>query len=151
MSEWIDFEFERICDEIEAGDSIEVVGPQIELDLGQESLLHDVEKARTGAEPILEKVEGRSGEEPDLMEVEEAVRTGDAPVQEAVEEKREQSLRTGDLPVREVGEGDLFFVSNLKGKMVTSCHVRETFLHLRSQFFSPALLISLNQVLSLTR
>ena len=26
MSEWIDFEFERICDEIEAEDSIEVVG-----------------------------------------------------------------------------------------------------------------------------
>ena len=26
MSKWIDFEFERICDEIEAEDSIEVVG-----------------------------------------------------------------------------------------------------------------------------
>ena len=43
MSKWIDFEFERICDEIEAEDSIEVVGPQIELDLGQESLIYDVE------------------------------------------------------------------------------------------------------------
>jgi len=43
MSEWIDFEFERICDEIEVEDSIEVVGPQIKLDLGQDSLLYDVE------------------------------------------------------------------------------------------------------------
>ena len=61
-------------------------------------------------------VEDRSGEELDLMEVEEAVRTGDAPVREAVKEKMGAepvsagvSLRIGDLPVREVGEGDLFF------------------------------------------
>jgi len=43
MSEWIDFEFERIFDEIEAEDSIGVVGPQIGLDLGQESFISDVE------------------------------------------------------------------------------------------------------------
>jgi len=71
---------------------------------------------RVVAKPVLEMVGDRSGEEPDLMEVEEAVRTGDAPVREAVEEKTGAepvsagvSLGTGDLPVREVGEGDLFF------------------------------------------
>jgi len=75
-----------------------------------EETVHDVEKARTGAEPVLEKVEGRSGEEPDLMEVEEAVQIGDASVREAVEEKMGaepvsagMSLGTGDLPVWEVG------------------------------------------------
>jgi len=36
-------EFVEICDEIEVENSIEVVGPQIELDLGQGSLIHDVE------------------------------------------------------------------------------------------------------------
>ena len=43
MSEWIDFEFERICDEIEAEDSIEVVESQIKLDLGQGPLMHSDE------------------------------------------------------------------------------------------------------------
>ena len=139
MSEWIDFEFERICDEIEAEDSIEVVGPQIELDLGQESLINDVEPPvevpgvvptvvveeevlasvkkkekdqaeGIRAEPIPEADElkredqsvgtgepvyehDRSGEEPDLMDVDPTVRTGEAPVREGLEE------RTGVEPV----------------------------------------------------
>ena len=33
MSEWLEYEFEKICDEIEAEDSIEDFGPQIELNL----------------------------------------------------------------------------------------------------------------------
>jgi len=81
-----------------------------------EETAHDIEKARTGAEPVLEMLENRSGEEPDLMEVKEVVRTGDAPIREAVEEKTGAepvsagvSLGTGDLPVREVREGDLLF------------------------------------------
>jgi len=36
-------EFVEIFEEIEDEDSIEVVGPQIELDLGQGSSIHDVE------------------------------------------------------------------------------------------------------------
>jgi len=168
MSDWIDFEFERICDEIEAEDSIEVVGPQIELDLGQESFISDVEppvevprviptvvvkeeedssvevlasiekkerdqaegtgavlvpeaaeialkdqsertaeetvhvieEARTGAEPVHEY--DRSGEEPNLMEVEGAVGTGEPVLEEAME-------GTGGMPVQETGAGDLHF------------------------------------------
>ena len=130
-------EFVEICEEIEVEDSIEVVGPQIELDLGQGSSIHDVELSvevpgvvptvvveeeedssvkvlasgkkmvrdqveGTGAVPVPEaaelKMEGqtvetgepvlevdRSGEEPDLMEVDQAGRTGDAPVREVME------------------------------------------------------------------
>jgi len=33
MSEWLEYEFEKICHEIEAEDSIEDFGPQIELNL----------------------------------------------------------------------------------------------------------------------
>ena len=36
-------EIMEICEEIELEDSIEVVGPQIELDLRQGSSIHDVE------------------------------------------------------------------------------------------------------------
>ena len=43
MSEVHASEFVEICEEIEVEDSIEVVGPQIELDLGQGSSIHDVE------------------------------------------------------------------------------------------------------------
>ena len=50
------------------------------------------EAVRTG-EHVHE--EDRSGEEPDLMEVDQAVRTGDAPVREVMEE------RTGAEPVPE--------------------------------------------------
>jgi len=81
-----------------------------------EETVHDVETPRTGAKPVLEKVEDRSGSKPDLMEVEEAVRAGDEPVRDAVEEKTGAepvsvgvSLGAGDLPVGEVGEDDLFF------------------------------------------
>ena len=56
------------------------------------------------------------GEEPDLMEVNQVVRTGGEPVHEAVEEKtgaepvpEDVGMETGDIPVREVGEGDLHF------------------------------------------
>ena len=41
VSEWIESEFERICVEIEEEERIESVGPQIELDLGEESSIND--------------------------------------------------------------------------------------------------------------
>jgi len=60
--------------------------------------------------------EDRSGEEPDLMEVDQAVRTGDAPVREVIEERTGAEPvpevveeKTGAIPVREVGGGDLRF------------------------------------------
>jgi len=139
MVEVLASEIVEICEEVEIEDSIEVFGPQIELDLGQGSSIHDVEPPvevagvvptvvveeeeessvevltfvrktmvdqaeRTGAEPVPgvaelkwegqamgigESVheEDRSGEEPDLMEVDQAVRTGDATVREVMEEE----------------------------------------------------------------
>jgi len=64
-------------------------------------------------EPVC--MEDRSGEEPDLMEVDQVVRTGGEPVHEAVEEKtgaepvpEDVAVGTGDIPVREVREGDLY-------------------------------------------
>jgi len=65
-------------------------------------------------EPVLEV--DRSGEEPDLMEVNPAVRTRDAPVREVMEERtgvepvpKEAVEETGAMPVRKTGEGDLHF------------------------------------------
>ena len=65
-------------------------------------------------EPVHE--EDRSGEEPDLMEVDQAVRTRDAPVREVMGERtgakpvpEEVEEETGAMPVREAGEGDLHF------------------------------------------
>jgi len=103
-------------DQVE-GTGVEPVPETAELELRDQSertveeTVRDVEKARTGAEPVLEKVEDRSGEEPDLMEVEEVVRTGDAPVREAEEEPvpASVSMGTGEMPVRDVAECDLFF------------------------------------------
>jgi len=154
----------EICEEIEVEDSIEVFGPQIELNLEnsedlekppvevagvaptvvvevkEESsveVLASVEKTMgdlaegTGAEPVPEaaklKLEGqvvgtgepvheedRSDEEPDLMEVDQVVRTGGEPVHEAVEEStgaepvsEDVEMGTRAIPVREVGESDL--------------------------------------------
>jgi len=65
-------------------------------------------------EPVHEH--DRSGEEPDLMEVDQAVQTGDAPVREVMEERtgvepvpEEVEEEIGAMPVRETGEGDLHF------------------------------------------
>jgi len=65
-------------------------------------------------EPV--HVEDISGEEPDLMEVDQVVRIGGKPDHEAVEEKtgaepapEDVAMKTGDIPIREVGEGDLHF------------------------------------------
>jgi len=43
VSEWIEAEFERICEEIEEEEQTESVGPQIELDLGEELSIHNEE------------------------------------------------------------------------------------------------------------
>ena len=131
VSEWLETEFDRICDEIESEDPIEVVEPQIDLDLGEGSSINDdeppvevprvvptvvieeedssVEILISGKEMKADQAEGigvvpvpedaelkregqavgtgepvldddRLGEEPDLMEVDPAVRTGDVPV-----------------------------------------------------------------------
>jgi len=158
----------EICEEVEVGDSIEIFGPQIELDLGQGSSIHDVkplvnvprvvptvvveeeedssveilasgkkmkgdQAEGTGAEPIPEAAElkregqavrtgepvheeDRSGEEPDLMEVDQVVRTRYAPVREVMEERtgvepvlEEVEEETGAMPIRETGKDDLPF------------------------------------------
>jgi len=67
-----------------------------------EETVHDVEQARTGVKSVLEMVKDRSGEKPDLMEVEGAVGTGELVLEEAVE-------GTGAMPVQETGAGDLHF------------------------------------------
>jgi len=59
-----------------------------------EETVHDVEEAKIGAEPVLEKMKDRSGAEPDLMEVEEAVRPRD----ELVHEVEESDLFFKDYP-----------------------------------------------------
>ena len=41
VSDWIEAEFERICVEIEEEERLEFIGPQIELDLGEGSSIHD--------------------------------------------------------------------------------------------------------------
>jgi len=84
----------------------------------------------TGSEPILEAAETKLGgqavgtgesvhvedrsEEPDLMKVDQVVRTGDEPAHEVVEEKsgvklvpEDIAVETRDIPIRKVGEGDL--------------------------------------------
>jgi len=43
ISEWLETEFDRICDEIESEDPIEAVEPQIDLDLGEGSSINDEE------------------------------------------------------------------------------------------------------------
>ena len=43
VSEWLETEFDRICDEIKEEDPIEVFGPQIDLDLGEGSSINDDE------------------------------------------------------------------------------------------------------------
>ena len=87
----------------------------------------------TGAEPIPEAAElkwedqvvgtgepvheeDRSGEELDLMEVDQAVQSGDAPVREVMEERTGAEPapevveeETGAILVRKTGEGDLHF------------------------------------------
>ena len=180
VSEWLETEFDRICEEIEAEDSTEVVGPQSELDLGVEASIcvdeppvevpgvvptveveegdssveilistKEIKKDQaegTGTKPVPEDAmlrrEGqavgtgepildvdRSGEEPDLMDVDSVVRAGEVPVREILEtgtgavsvpEKadertgsenvlKEAGEDTGAMPFRETGEGDLCF------------------------------------------
>jgi len=90
----------EICEGVEVEDSIEVFGPQIELDLGQGSSIHDVEPPVevTGVVPT-EVVEEE--EESSVEVIEE--RTGAEPVPEDVREE------TGAIPVWEAGEGDFHF------------------------------------------
>jgi len=157
----------EICDEVEIKDPIEVFGPQIVLDLGEGSSIHDDEPAievsgvvptvevedgdssveiiisgkemkkdqaeGTGTEPVPEdamlRKEGQavgtgepvldmdgSGEEPDLMEIDTANRTGDVPAREVMEEgtgtepvPEEVVREAGAVPVQETGEDDLHF------------------------------------------
>ena len=43
VTEWLEIEFDRICEEIESEDPIEVVKPQFDLDLGEGSSINDEE------------------------------------------------------------------------------------------------------------
>jgi len=43
VSEWLETEFDQICEEIKSEDLIEVVEPQIDLDLGEGSSINDEE------------------------------------------------------------------------------------------------------------
>jgi len=76
----------------------------------------------TGAEPIPEAAELKWEDqvvgtgEPDLMEVDQAVQSGDAPVREVMEERTGAEPapevveeETGAILVRKTGEGDLHF------------------------------------------
>ena len=167
VSELLEYEFEKICDEIEAEESIEDFGPQIELnlenpeDLGEppvevvgvaptevieveeedsfveflasEKEMKGDQADGTGAVPVPEAAESKregqsvgtgepilkidiSGEEPDQIEVDPTVRTGEAPIREVMEETtrvepvpKEVEQDTRAMPVRETGEGDLHF------------------------------------------
>jgi len=105
--------------------SVEVLasGKEMKVDqaegTGTEPVPEAAESKREGqfvgtGEPILEV--DRSGEEPDLMEVDQTVRTGDAPIREVMEERtgadpvpKEVEEETGAMPVPKTGEGDLHF------------------------------------------
>jgi len=80
----------------------------------EDALLREAGQAVGTGEPVL--VEDRSGEEPDLMETDEAVRTGDVPVREVLETgtgsepvPEEAERGTGVVPDLGSGEGDLHF------------------------------------------
>ena len=86
----------EICEEIEVEDSIEVFGPQIELDLGQGSSIHDVEPSIEvpGVVPtvVVEEEEDSSVEflaSGKKMARDQAEGTGAVPVPKAAESKRE--------------------------------------------------------------
>ena len=106
----------EICDELEEKE-LEVFGPQIELDLGEGSSIHDlseppVEVAREA--PTVVEVEDESSvevikdetpveKETSDREVHEAIGIGAEPVHEDVE------METGDMPVHEMEVGDSHF------------------------------------------
>ena len=102
-------EFARICDEIEAEDSIEVVGPQIELHLALESFISDVEPPVKvpGVIPTV-VVEDSSVEvlaSVEKKERDQAEGTGVVLVPEAAEMGlRDQSERTAEETVHVVEE-----------------------------------------------
>jgi len=81
-------EFMEICDKVEE-EQPGVFGPQIELDLGTGSSIHDL------GEPPMEAVE----------EVHKVVEIGDT----SEEGKCDVEMRTGDTPVHRVEAGDSFF------------------------------------------
>ena len=108
MSEWLEYEFEKICDEIEVDDSIEDFGPQIELNLENPEDLggSPVEVARVAPTEMVEVEEEESSMEflasGKKMVREQAEEIGVVPVPEAAELKREgQTVGTGE-PVLEV-------------------------------------------------
>ena len=91
VSEWLETEFDRICDEIEEEDPIEVFGPQTDLALGEASSIHD-------DEPPVEVPEVAP-----TVEVEEE----DSSVEFLIsgkEVKRDQTEGTGAVPVPEDAE-----------------------------------------------
>jgi len=101
--------FVEICEEIEVEDSIEVVGPQIKLDLGQGSSIHDIEPPVEvpGVVPtmVVEEEEDPSVEilaSGKKRKGDQAEGTGAEPVPEDAELKREgQTIGTRE-PVHEV-------------------------------------------------
>jgi len=108
MSEWLEYEFEKICDEIEAEDSIEDFGPQIELNLKNPEDLGEppVEVARAAPTEVVEVEEEDSSIEflvsEKTMKGDQTEGTGAESVSEAAELKREgQTVGTGE-PVLEV-------------------------------------------------
>ena len=95
MSEWLEYEFEKICDEIEAEESIEDFGPQIELNLEnpEDSGEPPVEVAGVAPTEVVEVEEEDSSVEFLVSEKEmtkdQAEGTRAEPVPEADELKRE--------------------------------------------------------------
>jgi len=108
VSEWLETEFDRICEEIEAEDPTEVDGPQSELDLGVEASIcvdePPVEVPRVV--PTVEVEEGDSSVEiltsAKEMKKDQAEGTGTEPIPEDAMLKRiGQAVGTGE-PVLDV-------------------------------------------------
>ena len=119
----------EICDEVE-GKELDVFGPQIEIDLGEGSSIHDCGEPPVvvaGEAPTMVEVEDESfievikdethveNETGDLA-VHEAIGTGDEPVLESVEERtgaelvhEDVKMGTGDMPVHKIEVGDSHF------------------------------------------
>jgi len=111
VPDMIEAEFERICVEIEKEERIEFVGPQIELDLGEGSSIHDDLPAVEvpGAVPtvVVEKEDSSveiviSGRE---MKSDQAEEIGNEPVpEEALLREAGQAIGTGE-PARAEADG----------------------------------------------
>ena len=114
----------EICGEIDEEEQLEVFGPQIELNFKNPTDVGEPPIEVTGVAPTgvveaeeessVEVLEARASVEKEMRD--QAVRTGDEPVRETVEERtgtepvlEDVEMGTGDMAVHDMGAGDSHF------------------------------------------